>query len=362
MRGLKIMNSSTHTHTTESTSGHQRRKAILVTGAGGELGHALIELLAQREESNVVAVDIRELHPDIRAHCDNAFVGDICDHSLLERLLAMYEVDEVFHLAALLSTRGEFAPETAHQVNVVGTLNLLKLAAEQARSHGRSVKFIFPSSIAAYGLPSLAEKQRAKSVKEDQYLEPHTMYGINKLAGEHLGRYYQEHYRKLAKDRVIQAIDFRSIRFPGIMSAHTVPAGGTSDYGPEMVHAAAQGKPYACFVRPDSRISFMTMPEAVDALVQLADAPKKNLSRCVYNVAGFSPTAADFVRCVTKYFPAADISFAPDSGRQSIIDSWPEDIDDTAARHDWGWKPTHTLESAFEQYVVPAIKARYAAH
>lgn len=98
--------------------------------------------MSQRAGNSVVAVDIRELHPDIRVHCDNAFVGDICDHSLLERLLAMYEVDEVFHLAALLSTRGEFAPETAHQVNVVGTLNLLKLAAEQARSHGRSVKFI----------------------------------------------------------------------------------------------------------------------------------------------------------------------------------------------------------------------------
>ncbi|MCE9620262.1 MAG: NAD-dependent epimerase/dehydratase family protein [Planctomycetes bacterium] len=339
----------------------QRRKAILVTGAGGELGHALIELLAARGGSSVVAVDIRELAPGIRAHCDNAFVGDICDHSLLERLLAMYEVDEVFHLAALLSTRGEFAPETAHQVNVVGTLNLLKLASEQARSHGRSVKFLFPSSIAAYGLPSLEEKKRAKSVREDQYLEPHTMYGINKLAGEHLGRYYQEHYRKLAKDRAAQSIDFRSIRFPGIMSADTVPAGGTSDYGPEMVHAAAQGRPYACFVRPDSRIPFMTMPEAVGSLMQLSNAPKKSLTRSVYNVAGFSPTAADFERIVKKYFPSAKISFAPDPGRQSIIDSWPEDIDDSAARRDWNWRPLHTLESAFEHYLVPAVRSRYAA-
>ncbi|MEY4827716.1 MAG: hypothetical protein RLZZ288_1267, partial [Planctomycetota bacterium] len=277
-------------------SGGRRSRAVLVTGAGGEMGHSLISALAARKDTSVVAMDIRELDPHVREHCENAFVGDVCDANLLERLLAMYEVDEVFHLAALLSTRGEFAPETAHQVNVVGTLNLLKLSAEQARSHGRRVKFIFPSSIAAYGIPDLDTKRKAGAVREDQFLEPHTMYGVNKLAGEHLGRYYESHYRKLAKDRTPNPIDFRSIRFPGIISADTLPSGGTSDYGPEMIHAAAQGNPYACFVRRDARIPFMTMPDAVEAILKLAAAPKENLTRCVYNVAGFAPSAADFER------------------------------------------------------------------
>jgi nucleoside-diphosphate-sugar epimerase len=340
-------------------SGLRRSRAVLVTGAGGEMGHSLIAALAARPGTSVVAMDIRELDHEVRAKCENAFVGDVCDAQLLERLLAMYEVDEVFHLAALLSTRGEFAPETAHQVNVVGTLNLLKLSAEQARSHGRRVKFIFPSSIAAYGIPDLETKRRSGAVREDQFLEPHTMYGVNKLAGEHLGRYYESHYRKLAKDRMANPIDFRSIRFPGIISADTLPSGGTSDYGPEMIHAAAQGNAYACFVRRDTRIPFMTMPDAVEAILKLAAAPKDRLTRCVYNVAGFSPSAGDFERLVLERFPTATISFEPDLGRQAIVDSWPEDVNDSAARGDWGWSPKHDLDRAFDEYLMPRITARY---
>ncbi|MBL9141079.1 MAG: NAD-dependent epimerase/dehydratase family protein, partial [Phycisphaerae bacterium] len=248
-------------------SGHQREKVVLVTGAGGEMGHGLIDAL-HAESRPVVALDVRELDPAVRAKCSAAFSGDICDPALLDRLHAQYEIGEIFHLAALLSTRGEFAPETAHAVNVGGTLNLLRLAAEQARSHGQRVLFLFPSSIAAYGIPSLEVKRNAGKVTEEQFLHPHTMYGVNKVAGEELGRYYESHYRKLAKDRIAHPIDFRSIRFPGIISSDTVPSGGTSDYGPEMIHAAAQGRAYDCFVRPDTRIPFMTMPEAIDSLLR----------------------------------------------------------------------------------------------
>lgn len=341
-------------------SGHRRANAVLVTGAGGEMGHGLIQALAARPGTSVVAVDIRDVDPAIRTHCADSFVGDVCDAALFERLLAMYEVDEIYHLAALLSTRGEFAPETAHHVNVGGTLNLLRLAAEQCRSHGRRVRFIFPSSIAVYGIPDLATKRAAGRVAEESHLAPHTMYGVNKLEGEHLGRYYERHYRLLAKDRIDRPLDFRSIRFPGIISAETLPSGGTSDYGPEMIHAAAEGRPYTCFVRPDTRIPFMTMPEAIDALLGLAGAPKEKLTRCVYNVGGFSPSADQFRALVSREFPGAQISFAPDIGRQGIVDSWPEDVDDSAARRDWGWKPTHSLESAFMEYLVPRIRARYA--
>jgi len=356
------------THTPHaSLTGQQRTTAILVTGAGGELGHGLLcALNGAREQSGkdsrvaIIAVDIRALSPEIRQHCDDAYVGDICDHALLERLLAMYEITEMYHLAALLSTRSEFAPETAHQVNVGGTLNLLHLAAEQARSHGRTVRFFFPSSIAVYGVPDLATKRKAGAVTEGQFCEPHTMYGCNKLTGEHLGRYYDHHYRKLAKDRFEHPVDFRSIRFPGIISAETMPSGGTSDYGPEMIHAAAAGRAYRCFVRPDSRIPFMTMPEAIDATVRLMRAPKSALTRSVYNTASFSPSAEDFATLVRQAFPKADISFEPDLGRQSIIDSWPQECDDSAARADWSWTATYTLERAFSEYLLPRIASRYA--
>ena len=349
--------------TAGSLSGSRRTGAIVVTGAGGEMGHGLLSRLApiaQRTGRHIVAIDVRELDESSRRHVHHTFVGDICDRGLLDRLQAQFEISEIFHLAALLSTRGEFVPETAHAVNVVGTVNLLRLAAEEARAHGRRVKFVFPSSIAVYGLPDLATKRAAGRIAEHQYLEPHTMYGVNKLEGEHLGRYYARHYRLLAKDRLDRPIDFRSIRFPGIISSETVPSGGTSDYGPEMIHAAASGKAYACFVRPDSRIPFMTMPEAIDAILRLAEAPEERLTRQVYNVAAFSPSAEDFAALVRKAFPASQVSFVPDLARQAIVDSWPEDLIDDAARADWGWAPTHTMASAFEQYLVPAISKRYA--
>lgn len=342
----------------EQRDGVRRANAVLVTGAGGEMGHGLLREFAERQIP-AIAVDIRELDPQTRSLCRDSFVGDVGDPALLDRLLASYEIDEIHHLAALLSTRGEFAPETAHRVNVGGTLNLLHLAAEQARTHGRTVKFIFPSSIAVYGIPDLASKKRAGRVREDQFLEPRTMYGVNKLEGEHLGRYYERHYRLLAKDRMAMPVDFRSIRFPGILSADTVPSGGTSDYGPEMIHAAAAGRPYACFVRPDTRIPFMTMPEAIRAIVDLSAAPKSSLSRIVYNIAGFSPSAEEFQLLAERAFSGSSVSFAPDAGRQSIVDSWPENVDDSAAKKDWGWSATHTLESAFEEYLAPSVRSRY---
>ncbi|MSR18707.1 MAG: NAD-dependent epimerase/dehydratase family protein [Phycisphaerales bacterium] len=351
--------SPTPSATSRHTSGRQRTTAALVTGAGGEMGHGLIQTLAAEGGRAIVALDIRELSSEIRSSCDAAFAGDICDEGLLSRLLAQYEISEIYHLAALLSTRGEFVPETAHQVNVVGTLNMLKLAAEEARTHGRTVRFFFPSSIAAYGMATLAQKRAAGRVAENQCLEPITMYGCSKLAGEHLGRYYERHYRLLAKDRMEKPIDFRSIRFPGIISADTVPSGGTSDYGPEMIHAAAQGRPYGCFVRADSRIPFMTMPEAVTAIVGVMRAEKSVLQRQVYNISSFAPSAQDFASLVLREFPGAIVTWEVDEKRQAIIDSWPEDIDDAAARADWGWKPQHDLASAFSGYLLPRIRARY---
>lgn len=338
----------------------RRAPAVLVTGAGGEIGHGLISAFAEAGRQDIIALDVRELDPELRAKCRETFVGDIGDRSLLERLLANYEISEIHHLAALLSTRTEFNPEAAHEVNVNGTLNLLRLAAEQARSHGERVKFLFPSSIAVYGLPDRGTKRDAGAVREHEFCTPITMYGCNKLYCEHLGRYYANHYRQLAKDRVEHAIDFRCLRFPGIISAFTVPSGGTSDFAPEMLHAAAQDKPYASFVRADATIPFMTMPDAIDAMLALAGADSGSLTTCVYNVAAFNPSAGEFAALVREHFPGAAITFEPDEQRQAIVDSWPMDADDTLARKDWGWKPKHDLRTAFEAYLVPNIQARYA--
>lgn len=343
------------------TEGASRSTATLITGAGGEVGHGLMTSLVGRGRRDVVTIDLRKLDRDQRALCLESVEGDICDASLLSRLLAMYEMTEIYHLAALLSTRAEFTPETAHEVNVTGTINLLRLAAEQARSHGEPVKFLFPSSIAVYGMPDLATKTSAGSVAEDAYCSPHTMYGCNKLYCEQLGRYYTHYYRWLAKDRSDDSLDFRCLRYPGLISAVTLPSGGTSDYASEMIHAAAGGTPYACFVRPDTRIPFMTMPDAIAALSRLAEADESSLTRRIYNVAAFSPSAGELSELVRRHFPDARITFEPDERRQAIVDSWPENVDDAAARADWGYQPHHDLDSAFEEYLVPGIAARYGS-
>jgi nucleoside-diphosphate-sugar epimerase len=334
---------------------------VLVTGASGEMGDTLVRHLAERGTFDVLALDVRPMDPELAGRCAATRVGDILDHHLLDRLQSEFEIAVVFHLAALLSTRAEFVPETAHEVNVQGTLNLLRLALEEAGSHGRPVKFLFPSSIAVYGLPDLATKRRAGKVAETEWTEPVTMYGCNKLYCEHLGRYYARHYRQLAALDASRGVDFRAIRFPGLISALTVPSGGTSDYAPDMIHAAAQGRPYACFVREDTRIPFMAMPDAIQALLALMDAPAGSLTTLVYNVRAFNPSAGELAGLVRTAFPGERITFTPDPRRQAIVDSWPEDVDDARARRDWGFRASYDLERTFAEYLVPNISRRYTA-
>jgi nucleoside-diphosphate-sugar epimerase len=336
-----------------------RKPVALVTGASGEIGHGLIREIAERGTFDVLALDVRPLDPDLARRCAAVRIGDILDRHLLDRVRAEFEIAVIFHLAALLSTRAEFIPETAHAVNVQGTLNLLHLAVEEARELGASVKFLFPSSIAVYGLPDASTKRAAGRVAEDVWLAPITIYGCSKLHCEHLGRYYARHYRQLAAVPASR-VDFRAIRFPGLLSAFTVPSGGTSDWAPEMIHAAAQGRPYGCFVRPDTRIPFMAMPDAVAALLTLMDAPAESLTTRVYNVGAFSPSAAELADRVEAAFPGAKSTWAPDPRRQAIVDSWPQDVDDTRARRDWGFRPAYDLDRAFHEYLLPNIRRHYA--
>jgi nucleoside-diphosphate-sugar epimerase len=336
-----------------------RQPVVLITGASGEIGHGLIDELPARMNRPVVTLDLSPLAPELAARVRQHYVGSILDPQLLDRVLAEYEIDLVFHLAAVLSTRGEFAPMTAHKVNVEGTLQMLEFAQKQGESHGRQVTFLYPSSIAAYGLPTLEAKARAGRVKEDEFNSPTTMYGCNKLYGELLGAYYAGHYKQLAVDQVRPKVDFRGIRFPGLISAVTTPSGGTSDYAPEMIHAAAEGKPYTCFVRPDTRIPFMAMPDAIRCLLRLAAAPLGPLTRAVYNVTAFSPSAEEIRSEVRAAFPEAEISFQVDARRQAIVDTWPAEVDDRVARTDWGHAPQYGFGEAFHDYLIPTIRARY---
>jgi nucleoside-diphosphate-sugar epimerase len=338
-----------------------RKPVVLITGAGGEIGHGLIAQLADSPDRAIVTLDVSPLDKEVRTRVDAEITGSILDKSVLERILATYRVDLVFHLAALLSTRSEITPVTAHQVNVEGTLNLLEFAQHEAESHGNRVVFIYPSSIAAYGLPDVAAKARAGKVKEDEWAHPTTMYGCNKLYCEQLGHYYARHYKQLAADPASGRVDFRCVRFPGLISAQTVPSGGTSDYAPEMIHAAAKGEPYACFVRPDTRIPFMAMPDGVDALLKLAAAPREALTRTAYNVGAFNPSAEEIRDVVVQAFPHADITWQNDVKRQAIVDSWPADVDDGAARADWGFAPRYDFDRAFSEYLIPTIRQRYQA-
>jgi threonine 3-dehydrogenase len=336
-----------------------RKPVVLITGAGGEIGHGLITELARADQQSVITLDLNPLDPTLARLVQREFRGSITEAAVLERMLAEFDVSTIYHLAALLSTRSEFTPVTAHHVNVEGTLNLLEFAQREAESHGRPVTFLYPSSVAAYGLPDVETKRRAGKVTEDEFNTPTTMYGANKLYCEHLGRYYARFYKQLAAESHAGRVDFRAVRFPGLISAMTMPSGGTSDYAPEMIHAAAKGEAYPCFVRPDTRIPFMAMPDGVAALLRLAGAPKERLTRTAYNLSAFNPSAQDVHDEVMRHFPKAELSWHTDTKRQGIVDSWPEDVDDSAARRDWGFAPQYDFGRAFGEYLIPTIRARY---
>ncbi len=335
------------------------KPVVLVTGANGEIGRSLLQRLHTDGRYRVVTVDLTPLPEKYRGLCLETYAGNIMDRYLLDQVAAHHEIEVVFHLAALLSTRGERDPELAHQVNVEGTLHLLRMAQNQSGRLGRPVRFIFPSSIAVYGLPSVEEKTRAGRVKEEDWNVPITMYGCNKLYCEHLGRYFTSYFRQLGALANAARLDFRSLRFPGLISAETAPTGGTSDFGPEMLHAAAQKQPYKCFVGPNAKIPFMAMPDAVSSLIGILEADKSKLSQTVYNISGFSVSAQEIAERVKQSFPGADISFEPDAVRSKIVDSWPEDIEDSRASADWGWKPAYDFARAFDEYLVPNIRKRY---
>jgi threonine 3-dehydrogenase len=304
----------------------------LVTGAGGQIGGDLVHMLRQRGHE-VVATDVA-VQPD-RVPADAWHHLDVTDQSAVMALFRQVKPDRVFHLAAILSARGEEIPQTTYRVNELGTFHVL----EACRETGVG-QLIFTSSIAVFGPDTHTETPTADEAPR----HPTTMYGVNKASGELLGSYYHKRY----------GFDFRAVRFPGLISA-AMPGGGTSDYALFMYVDAVRIGAYEAFCRPDTVIPLMYMPDALRGLVDLSEAPAERLHRRVYNIASFSPRADEIAASVVRRVPGAKITFRPDPRRQAILDSWPRILDDSNARSDWSWAPEFDLEEMSDD-LVPRIR------
>lgn len=333
-----------------------KKPEVFITGANGEIGQRLIEYLAEEGLYDIIALDLKEPDPALSAQCKAFYRGNILDRSLISGIETHHRFEIIFHLAGLLSSTGEKNPQLAHEVNVDGSIHILQVAQNHSNLTGKPVIFVFSSSIAAYGIQP--EDGRGVPVKERQFLTPKTMYGINKLYIEQLGRYYSKFYRAEDPEASVK-LDFRCLRFPGLISPDTVPTGGTSDYGPEMLHAAAKGEAYNCFVNPETMLPFMVMSDAIRALVMLSRAKREDLEQSIYNVTSFSVTAEEIRQRVLAAFPNAQIGYRIEERRQAIVDSWPDILDDGLARAQWGWRPEYDFDGAFDQVLLPRVRARY---
>ena len=323
------------------------KEIILITGASGEIGENLIQQLYLQH--NIVALDINEPR---NKDCIYEYInGSILDQSILDELNLKYNIKEIYHLAAILSTKCESSPDLAESVNIYGTLNLFNLCLQQSLRQKKKIKFFFPSSIAVY---DLTNQKEFYNIHEIMYCNPKTVYGKHKLFCENLGVALDQ----IGNENKI-AIDFRSIRFPGIISVNTLPTGGTSDYAPEMIYNAYKNKQYECFVNKQSQIPFIVMPDAINAIIQLMNYSKTNLTQHVYNITSFNPTVEDLFHKIKLFYPDFELTYKVNQNRQNIIDSWPCSLDDSLARTDWNWRPQYDFTSAFEKYIIPQIGQSY---
>ena len=303
---------------------------ILIIGANGQIGSELVTALAQQHgAANVIAADIG---------ADNLYGAaryvrlDVLDKDAVAGLIASEDVTQVYQLAALLSATGEKAPLKAWTLNMDGLLNILEIARERGEA-GKPLKVFWPSSIAAFGPNTPSEATPQYTV-----MDPTSIYGISKLAGERLCEYYHAKY----------GVDVRSIRYPGIISYKSPPGGGTTDYAIAIFHAALRGETYECFLGPETTLPMIYMPDAIRATIELMDAPAEQVViRSSYNVAGVSFNPRELAAAIQAKLPAFRIAYKPDS-RQQIADSWPKSLDDSRATADWGWKARVGIEAMVE--------------
>lgn len=295
--------------------------SILITGANGQVGSELVSALSEGfGAKHVVASDLQD-GPDRNGAVVYEQL-DVRDASALRRIVEGYDVGVVYHLASLLSVTGEQDPDRAWEVNMDGLKHVLDLARQ------RDMQVFWPSSIAVFG--PATPKERAP---QDTILDPRTIYGITKVSGELLCRYYFERY----------GVDVRSLRYPGLISHTAPPGGGTTDYAVEIFHAATAGSDYECFVGPETRLPMMYMPDAVRAALELMDVPNGRINvRTSYNVGALSFTADEIAQAIRRRVPDFEVRFRPDR-RQQIADSWPQSVDDSRAREEWGWRHEYDL-------------------
>lgn len=298
-------------------------ESAIILGANGQIGTELAIALRERYGAkNVITTDIREpdnLSDEVIFHQQN-----ILDQDSLRELFEQYKPTQVYILAAMLSATAEKYPEKAWDLNMTGLLNVLNLAVKMGIK-----KVFWPSSIAAFGINS-------PRVDTPQYctMDPGSIYGISKLAGERLCEYYYHKYD----------LDVRSIRYPGLISWKAVPGGGTTDYAIHIYFEALKSGKYECFLSEDTELPMLYMDDAVRATLQLMDAPSEKLRiRSSYNLGGLSFTPKDLAEDIRRVIPSFEISYSENDPRQAIADSWPKSIDDTYAKEDWGWAPEFTI-------------------
>jgi len=296
---------------------------VLVTGAAGQIGSELVAGLVQKYgAANVVATDkVTDRNPGGRIPVKEL---DVLDQPALERAIRGSGADTVYHLAAILSAVGEKNPDLAWEVNMRGLKNVL-----DASYHAGVKRLFWPSSIGVFG----PDAQKTMAPQETA-LNPTTMYGVTKVAGELLCEYYSLKRR----------LDVRSIRFPGLISSEARPGGGTTDYAVEIFYSAIEKGTYTCFLKEDSTLPMMYMPDALRAAIQLMEVDGSRVRLHIgYNLAAMSFSPAELAVEIRKHIKSFTLTYAPDS-RQKIADSWPKSIDDSAARNDWGWRPEYDLE------------------
>ena len=314
---------------------------ILLTGASGQIGTELLKVLRKAHgDSNVVAADIQPLSDPGLRESGPFELCDVTRRDRVDEVVRRHDIGTVYHMAAILSATGEKNPQLAWNVNINGTYNILEIAREHALA-----RVFIPSSIAAFGPETPRE-----ATPQETILRPKTMYGVTKVAGELLADYYVRRFN----------VDVRGCRFPGIISHETLPGGGTTDYAVAIFYEAVKNRRYTCFLREDTRLPMMYMPDCLKSVTDLMAADFGRLRHHAdFNLAAMSFTPAELAAEIKVHIPEFAVAYEPDF-RQAIADSWPTSIDDAAAREEWGWKPGYDLKAMVKD-MLDVLARRHAA-
>ncbi len=310
---------------------------ILVIGANGQLGSVLVKELQRKYGlENIIASDIRS---------NESFNGlfeklDATNFDAMQELIVKHSITQIYHLAAILSAKGEQDPLWTWDLNMKMMLNVFEVARLT-----KIEKVFFPSSIAVYG-----DAIDRNNTSQNSFLNPATVYGMSKAAGENWAQYYFDKY----------GLDVRSLRYPGVIGHQSMPGGGTTDYAVDIYHAAVKGKNYECFLDHDTELPMIFMEDAIRATIELMEAPKENIkTRTSYNIAGMNFTPAEISSSIQEYYPNFNVNYKPDY-RQKIADKWPKSINDDEAKDDWNWKPTYDLKS-MTKVMIEKLKLKFQA-